>query len=67
MPDRTQALFGDFCKTFEDADELVLTEIYPASEKPIPGVSGAWRKFLDPPPPETYSSMLAVSRGKKRL
>ncbi len=37
---RTQALFGDFCKTFEDADELVLTEIYPASEKPIPGVSG---------------------------
>ncbi|WP_173082968.1 UDP-N-acetylmuramate--L-alanine ligase [Fundidesulfovibrio magnetotacticus] len=37
---RTQALFGDFCKTFEDAEELVLTEIYPASEKPIPGVSG---------------------------
>jgi UDP-N-acetylmuramate--alanine ligase len=37
---RTQALFGDFCKTFEDVDELVLTEIYPASEKPIPGVSG---------------------------
>ena len=37
---RTQALFGDFCKTFEEVDELVLTEIYPASEKPIPGVSG---------------------------
>ena len=37
---RTQALFGDFCKTFENVDELVLTEIYPASEKPIPGVSG---------------------------
>ena len=37
---RTQALFGDFCKTFETVDELVLTEIYPASEKPIPGVSG---------------------------
>jgi len=37
---RTQALFGDFCKTFENVDELVLTEIYPASENPIPGVSG---------------------------
>jgi UDP-N-acetylmuramate--alanine ligase len=37
---RTQALFGDFCKSFEEVDELVLTEIYPASEKPIPGVSG---------------------------
>lgn len=37
---RTQALFGDFCKVFADVDELLLTEIYAASEKPIPGVSG---------------------------
>jgi UDP-N-acetylmuramate--alanine ligase len=37
---RTQALFGEFCKTFNDVDELLLTEIYPASEAPIPGVSG---------------------------
>ena len=37
---RTQALFGDFCKSFKDADLLMLTEIYPASESPIPGVSG---------------------------
>ena len=37
---RTQALFGEFCKTFEKADELLLTEIYPASEDPIPGVNG---------------------------
>lgn len=37
---RTQALFGDFCKVFSAADELLLTEIYPASEKPVPGVSG---------------------------
>jgi UDP-N-acetylmuramate--alanine ligase len=37
---RTQALFGDFCKAFADVDELLLTEIYPASEAPIPGVSG---------------------------
>ena len=37
---RTQALFGEFCKVFADADLLMLTEIYPASESPIPGVSG---------------------------
>ncbi|CCH48836.1 UDP-N-acetylmuramate--L-alanine ligase [Pseudodesulfovibrio piezophilus] len=37
---RTQALFGDFCKVFAEADLLMLTEIYPASESPIPGVSG---------------------------
>lgn len=37
---RTQALFGDFCKVFENTDKLFLTEIYPASESPIPGVSG---------------------------
>lgn len=37
---RTQALFGEFCKAFSQVDTLMLTEIYPASEKPIPGVSG---------------------------
>ena len=37
---RTKALFGDFCTCFEAADTLLLTEIYPASEAPIPGVSG---------------------------
>ena len=37
---RTQALFGEFCKTFEGVGKLLLTEIYPASEAPIPGVSG---------------------------
>lgn len=37
---RTQALFGEFCKSFGESDLLLLTEIYPASEAPIPGVSG---------------------------
>jgi UDP-N-acetylmuramate--alanine ligase len=37
---RTQALFGEFCKVFDGVDKLLLMEIYPASEKPIPGVSG---------------------------
>ena len=37
---RTQALFGEFSKVFAGVDLLLLTEIYPASESPIPGVSG---------------------------
>jgi UDP-N-acetylmuramate--alanine ligase len=37
---RTRALFGDFCRAFEGADRLLLLEIYPASEAPLPGVSG---------------------------
>ena len=37
---RTEAHFGEFCKVFDAVDQLLLTEIYAASEKPIPGVSG---------------------------
>ncbi len=37
---RTKAFFGDFCKVFDNVDKLLLSEIYAASEKPIPGVSG---------------------------
>ena len=37
---RTRALFGDFCRAFNQADVLVLTEIYAASEDPVPGVNG---------------------------
>ena len=36
---RTQALFGDFCTVFKDVDKLLLVEIYPASERPIPGIN----------------------------
>lgn len=37
---RTQALYKEFCIAFHEADLLVISEIYAASEKPIPGVSG---------------------------
>ncbi|MEM1297234.1 MAG: UDP-N-acetylmuramate--L-alanine ligase, partial [Verrucomicrobiota bacterium] len=37
---RTQLLRDDFGKAFDQVDELVVTDIYPASEKPIPGISG---------------------------
>src|SRR5215475_10703716 len=37
---RTQHLWNDFTLAFNLADVLVLTDIYAASEQPIPGVSG---------------------------
>lgn len=37
---RTQLLFKEFCQCFKECDELIITEIYAASEAPIPGVSG---------------------------
>jgi len=36
---RTQALWDDFGRAFHQADVLLLTDIYPASEEPIPGVT----------------------------
>jgi UDP-N-acetylmuramate--alanine ligase len=36
---RTRALFEEFLTAFLQADELILTDIYPASEEPIPGVT----------------------------
>jgi UDP-N-acetylmuramate--alanine ligase len=38
---RTRDLLEEFSHAFRDADHLFLTEIYAASETPIPGVSGA--------------------------
>jgi UDP-N-acetylmuramate--alanine ligase len=38
---RTQALFDEFTRAFGDADVLVLNDIYPASEAPIPGINSA--------------------------
>ena len=37
---RTRDLFDDFLISFEGADRLILTEIYPAGEEPIPEVRG---------------------------
>ncbi|MFA7344218.1 MAG: UDP-N-acetylmuramate--L-alanine ligase [Terrimicrobiaceae bacterium] len=38
---RTLALRDEFGRAFHDADHVFVTDVYPASEKPIPGVSGA--------------------------
>ncbi|MCX8073164.1 MAG: UDP-N-acetylmuramate--L-alanine ligase [Candidatus Binatia bacterium] len=37
---RTRDLFQDFLGAFDSADELFLTEIYPAGEQPIEGITG---------------------------
>jgi UDP-N-acetylmuramate--alanine ligase len=38
---RTRDLIDEFAKAFDQADVLFMTEIYAASEQPIPGVNGA--------------------------
>jgi UDP-N-acetylmuramate--alanine ligase len=37
---RTASLWRDFADAFTGADAVVLTDVYPAGETPIPGVSG---------------------------
>ncbi len=36
---RTQFLWDEFCRCFHQADVLILTDIYPASEEPIAGIT----------------------------
>jgi UDP-N-acetylmuramate--alanine ligase len=36
---RTQALWDEFCRAFHQADVLLLTDVYPASEEEIPGIT----------------------------
>jgi UDP-N-acetylmuramate--L-alanine ligase/UDP-N-acetylenolpyruvoylglucosamine reductase len=37
---RTKALRKEFGAAFDDADRVVIADVYPASEAPIPGISG---------------------------
>lgn len=37
---RTQSLFDDFTRSFNKADLVIVTEVYPAGEKPIEGATG---------------------------
>jgi len=38
---RTKALLADFAGAFDEADEVILTDIYGAGEKPIPGINAS--------------------------
>ena len=35
---RVQDLFEDFCRCFNDADTVIVADVYPAGEAPIPGI-----------------------------
>src|SRR5438094_173591 len=35
---RLQSLFEEFCTCFNDADAVIVAEVYPAGETPIPGI-----------------------------
>ena len=37
---RTRSLWPSFADAFVDADLLVITDVYPSNERPIPGISG---------------------------
>jgi UDP-N-acetylmuramate--alanine ligase len=37
---RTQLLLEEFARCFDAADYVIITDIYPASESPIPGIGG---------------------------
>jgi UDP-N-acetylenolpyruvoylglucosamine reductase len=37
---RTKALCREFGNAFDDADRVMITDVYPASELPIPGITG---------------------------
>ncbi|HVT42550.1 MAG TPA: UDP-N-acetylmuramate--L-alanine ligase [Acidimicrobiales bacterium] len=56
---RTAALAEQFGTAFADADELVVTDIYSAGERPVPGVSGRLVadavRAQDPRLPVTYA------------
>jgi UDP-N-acetylmuramate--alanine ligase len=38
---RTQALWDEFCRAFHLADRVLVTDVYPAGEEPIAGVTAA--------------------------
>lgn len=37
---RTKEMYKEFAKSFDNADVLIITDVYPAREKPIPGING---------------------------
>ncbi|MFH1198635.1 MAG: UDP-N-acetylmuramate--L-alanine ligase, partial [Candidatus Omnitrophota bacterium] len=49
---RTKLLLDDFSKSFAQADCVIITDIYPASELPIPGIDGKllYNKIKDQDP-----------------
>ena len=51
---RTQLLLDEFATAFRDADSVLVLDIYPASEPPIPGITG-----------EMLANRIAEAGGRK--
>jgi len=51
---RTMLLKDKFAGAFDHADKLIITDIYAASEKPIPGISGKTLADLNDPKKTSY-------------
>lgn len=61
---RTRDLFAEFGDAFSGADLVFLTEIYPAGERPIPGVDAA---LIERAVRERTGQEVALVRDKERL
>ncbi|MBX9745046.1 MAG: UDP-N-acetylmuramate--alanine ligase, partial [Chlamydiales bacterium] len=44
---RVQELLGEFCDSFDQADQIVLTDIYGAGEEPIEGLSSLLHQHME--------------------
>jgi UDP-N-acetylmuramate--alanine ligase len=62
---RTQLCWNEYLSVFGDADNLFLTDIYAASEKPIHGVSG--RSFFDAVHHESKEFIERIEDAPERL
>jgi UDP-N-acetylmuramate--alanine ligase len=60
---RTQRLLPEFAAAFDAADHVIITEIYPAGEAPIPGVSG--RQIADAVVGRSNARVLYVERKEE--
>lgn len=55
---RTQLLLQEFSEAFKSCDQLIITDIYAASEDPIPGISG--EKLCDSIKQKTQQDVLFI-------
>lgn len=60
---RTQKLRDEFGRAFGDADAVIVADIYPASEPPIPGVSG--QTIVDAARQEGHDDIVFVPEKKQ--
>ena len=63
---RTENLFDEFTRAFNNADQLFLTDIYAAGEKPIPGITSEHLARRDRPARSSQREIRARSRGDVR-